>query len=83
MDDTKIYASVAIPSHPEFAVVTANDTCGYGVFSWHVEKEHAIHNAKVLGGRWIPVDYINGNLIIPPLAVTVTKKGIDISKFFP
>jgi hypothetical protein len=71
--------SVSIANHPEFAVVT-NDPhkYGIGVFSWHYERKAAEHNAKATGGTVVPVDYINGELIVPALATNLIDKALGL-----
>jgi hypothetical protein len=66
--------SLCIASKPSWACVVASDKLGYGVWSWHSSKADAEHNASILDGRAVPVDYHNGQIIIPPLAKTAVNK---------
>jgi hypothetical protein len=77
LKDVFTHGSLSVTDEPEYAVVTSSDEHGYGVFSWHIIKQQAIHNAQVTDGIVVPVDYVNGELIIPPLAVKQAMKGLD------
>ena len=67
-----IVQSVGIDRYPEYAVITNNEH-GVGVFSWHLSKEDAVHNAKAVRGVVVPVDYSDGELIVPSLAKAYLK----------
>lgn len=71
MNGKKPLPSVSIVSKPEFCCIVANPKLGFGVYSWHMTKEEADFNSNLLGGVTMPVDYIDGNLITPPLAQAV------------
>lgn len=69
-----------IPSLPinekvTHACVTNSPKWGSGVFSWHKSEKEAKHNAKITGGMSVPIDRINGELIIPSAA---TKAIMDV-----
>lgn len=78
-------AGVFVDDKPEWAVVTQDGKCssatlkfsGFGVMTWHNDKEDADHNAKLTGGTVVPVDYFNGEMIMPPLAIYAGKGGFD------
>lgn len=72
MDIIKI--SVTAWSKPEWCCVTNTDKLGYGVYSWHHKKEDADHNAEVLKGKAVPVDYYKGEMITPAYAMSVAIK---------
>lgn len=63
-----LFKSLSIADHPDYAVVTNSTQYGVGVYSWHISKEEALHNARIVQGVVVPVDYMNGELITPPLA---------------
>jgi len=63
-----LFKGVSIADHPEYAVVTNSTQYGVGVYSWHISQGEALHNSRIVKGTTVPVDYINGELIIPPLA---------------
>lgn len=63
---------------PQWAVVTNGGEHGYGVFSWHNVELDAKHNASITGGKMVPVDYLHGELIIPPLAKKIIEKKINL-----
>lgn len=74
LDDGRlVYRSIAICHDVEWACVTFGGKFGYGVYSWHHFREHAEHNARVTGGRAIPCDRMNGEVIIPSLAKKVVE----------
>ena len=73
----ELYKSLAICHDVQFAVVTNSVRAGYGVYGWHCFKEHAEHNAKVVGGRVIPVDRMNDEVILPSLAARVIEGSMD------
>lgn len=73
MNGRQLVESLAITSKPDWACVVANPKIGYGVYSWHRTKEEAQHNANILEGTAVPVDYIGGELIVPPLAKATIK----------
>jgi hypothetical protein len=69
------YKSLSIANDVEFAVVTDCEEHGYGIFSWHHFKEHALYNAAVTGGKVVPTDRYNGELLTPALATAVVIKS--------
>lgn len=74
----ELIPSVSIEDKPQFAVVTTKLNSGYGVgiFSWHVFEEDAEHNAKITKGMVVPVDYVGGQLIIPPFAEAAIRRAL-------
>ena len=56
------------------ACVTASSEWGFGVFSWHNCEEDAMWNAQVTGGRVVPVDRVDGDWIVPPLAAATVNR---------
>lgn len=68
--------SVSTAARPTHAVITSSPKYGYGVYSWHTSLQSAQENARETGGVLVPVDYLNGELLVPSLA---TRK---ISDFF-
>jgi hypothetical protein len=73
-DEANRYKSLSVANDVQFAVVTNCEEHGYGVFSWHHFKVHALYNAAVLGGRVVPTDRYNGELLTPALATAVIIK---------
>jgi hypothetical protein len=63
--------------NPQFAVVTQSDEWGWGATSWHHNRVDAEYNANVTEGRVVPVDYIDGEMIVPPLARAALQKGLS------
>lgn len=66
--ETGLYYSLSIADDVQWAVVCNSEEAGFGVASWHHYRDHAEWNAKIQGCRAVPVDRVNGKLIIPPLA---------------
>lgn len=68
--------SCTIADKPVYAVITSCDRFGWGVFSWHVHRGGADENALETGGVVVPVDYVNGDLIVPSLASRVISRHL-------
>lgn len=73
-----IFPSCSIQDKPNFAVVTNSEDLGFGVFSWHVASYEANANAKIVGGKVVPVDYIDGEIILPPLAKKIVRTRLNL-----
>jgi len=69
-----IIPSVPMYTNPEWCCVTNTEKLGYGVYSCHHKKEEAEHNAKILKGKAVPIDYYKGVMITPAYAVSVSVK---------
>ena len=69
--------SATIDEHPDFAVITSSAKRGYGIFSLHVTMYDANHNCKIVGGKVVPVDWVDGEMITPPLHEAVIKRKIE------
>ncbi|RJQ30284.1 hypothetical protein C4565_00435 [Candidatus Parcubacteria bacterium] len=50
------------------ACITNSEEYGYGVWSWNKSMEDAQINAEITGGMAVPVDWINGEVIVPNAA---------------
>lgn len=72
-----IIPSVSIADKPSHCCITNNEW-GYGVFSWHINIHDAQHNAKVTGGICMPVDYVDGELVVPSLAHSIISKKFGL-----
>ena len=68
--------SISIGDKPICAVVTASAKWGYGVACWCANLHDANRNARIMGGRVVPVDYMDGQLIVPSLAQAVIDKRL-------
>jgi hypothetical protein len=74
--------TISIGEHPDFCVITSDDEHGYGVYAWTRTEKEARDLAKQVSGRWSPVDYFNGELIIPGLAVKmINERFCEIAAF--
>jgi len=51
-----------------YACVTKSDRWGYGVYSWHNNQFQAYSNARVTGGKCVPVVYVDGMPEVPDFA---------------
>ncbi len=72
-----IREGVSPKEKPQFAVVCNDPEHCVGVFSWHLDEGDAQHNAELTGGQVVPVDYVDGELIVPPLAVSKMNRFVD------
>lgn len=63
--------SCRLEDHPQYGVVVDDLKWGYGLFSIHVAKVDAIRNVNITGGVLVPIDWINGKMIEPPLARSI------------
>jgi hypothetical protein len=68
MSSGQTVPSLSIADPLTHACVTASDEWGYGVFSWHNNEADARHNARVTGGRCVPVSYVDGTPATPHAA---------------
>jgi hypothetical protein len=50
---------------------------GAGVYSWHGSEADAEHNARITGGRAVPVDRMDGEVIVPSLARMVLDRSME------
>ncbi len=73
---SELRKGVDASDNPSYAVVCNSPQHCVGVFSWHHDEDDAQHNAALTGGQLVPVDYVNGQIIIPPLAGNMIKKFI-------
>ena len=78
---SEIRKGVAANDNPLYAVVCNSPQHCVGVFSWHHDEDDAMNNAALTGGQMVPVDYANGQMIVPPLADSVIKKFIEDCEF--
>lgn len=67
--------SCTIEDHPQFAVVTDDPDWGHGIFSLHVTMYDANHNCKITGGQVVPVDWVDGQMIVPPLHEAIKRRS--------
>jgi len=69
-----MFKGVGIDQHPQYAVVVDSPEHGTGVYSWHISKEQALHNARIICGVVTPVHYKDGNLVTPSLAMAYMER---------
>jgi len=64
--------SVAIDNpNLTYACVTSNDEYGYGVYSWHVNRKDALHNANITKGVVVKVQFDSDGCVILPKEATI------------
>ena len=77
----QMFKGVGIDMHPNYAIVTNSPEHGTGIYSWHISKAEALHNARIVKGIVVPVRYKDGELITPPLAEVYVMKRIGGTSF--
>lgn len=63
--------SCRLEDHPQYGVVVDDPKWGHGLFSVHVAKVDAVRNVNITGGVLVPIDWINGKMIEPPLSRSI------------
>ena len=71
---SSVFPTVELEDKPQHCVVTDDPKWGHGIFSMHVILYEAKHNARITGGKLVPIDYVNGEIIPPPLALAIRKR---------
>jgi len=61
-------------STSNFAVVTNSKKWGFGVYSVHVAEYDATHNAKITGGKKVPLDHTDREMFFRKIRKRRTKK---------
>lgn len=81
---SQMFRGVGIDRYPGYAIVVHSKEYGSGVYSWHISKEEALHNSRIIKGIVVPVRYkADGELITPPLATAYMLKRIGGTSFIP
>lgn len=70
-------ASLDVLNHKIEACVVFDHGNVFGVFSWHGCMDDAKHNAKLIGGKAIPTDSMDGYVMLPACVIARIRKVFE------